>query len=260
MEILQFLNANEGVSVFVAAALAVIALLQNASTTKASNQPFISAALERSPESDTQSLIITNTGKSPAQDVEVTFDPPMPVEDEGQRRMGPFIAKRYAERIPTLVPGTRLSNVYAWRREDQESTYGTPEQVTVTITYRGLGPLKRLKSRYHLDVELLRNETVSLASDSTRGLMTDYRKQLRSVARSLERLSRDSSERAVRNLPGTDNVHNALETAAPSPSDQHPRTDRARVRSGPGGGALNALVQQWLDQVRSVKRTPIDSE
>lgn len=250
MEILEFLNANEGVSVFVAAAIAVVALLQNATTTKASNQPFISAALERSPESDTQSLVITNTGKSPARDVEVTFDPPMPAEQEGQRRMGPFIAKRYAERIPTLVPGTRLSNVYAWRREDQESDYGTPEQVTVTISYRGLGPLKRLKSEYHLDVELLRNETVSVASDSTRGLMTDYRKQLRSIAKSMGQLSSQSSERTGRDLPETGEALEAVGSVAAPSSELHSGTTPTHGPSGRGRGALNAVVQQLLDQLR----------
>lgn len=251
MEIFEFLNANEGVSVFVAAAIAAIALLQNASTTKASNQPFVSAALERSPESDTQALVITNTGKSPARDVEVTFDPPMPAAEEGLRRMGPFIAKRYAERIPTLVPGTRLSNVYAWRREDQEKHYGTPEQVTVTITYRGLGPIKRLKSEYHLDVELLRNETVSLADDSTRGLMKDYRQQLRSMAGSLQNLSRQSEKRAVADLSETTDVRNALASASLAPGELSPGTNFAQVPSTPGRGPLNGLVQRWLDQLRS---------
>lgn len=83
MEILQFFNDNQDPSVFVAAAIAAIALLQNSATTKAAGQPFVSAALEKAPESEAQVLVIANTGKSPARDVHVTFDPPMPDEEEG---------------------------------------------------------------------------------------------------------------------------------------------------------------------------------
>lgn len=188
--VLAFLNANQGLSILLAAVVAAGTFLQSASSTKAANQPSLSATLEQAPEAESIVLVIANTGRSPAHDVEVTFDPPLPEDEPSSTRMAHFMRLRYAKPVPTLVPGARLSNVYAGFPEGHDEHYGTPQQVTVTISFRGLGRFRRFQSVYNLDVELMRGETYSLASDSIRGLMKEYKKQLASIDRSLQAISR----------------------------------------------------------------------
>ena len=63
---------------------------------------------------DSADLVVTNRGQSVARDVQVTFDPPLPVltGDDAKNLTTPYLQRRYAEPISTFTPGMIMQSVY----------------------------------------------------------------------------------------------------------------------------------------------------
>jgi hypothetical protein len=116
-------------------------------------------------------LIIRNYGPSVARNVSVTFDPPLP--DSGSsmpsNSLGPFLKARYGRKIPVLVPGAEMDNIYftpvggndgkGWQNRE-----GLPDQVTVTIGYDATDGA-HYEDGYPLDIGAFRDRTYIARSD-----------------------------------------------------------------------------------------------
>lgn len=131
-------------------------------------------------------LVVRNYGPSIAKNVRVTFTPelPDPAEEQASESLIPFLKARYARPIPTLTPGTELSNVYFWGKDDGNGTFengeDVPDQVTVTVTYESTDD-HPYRDTFDLDVDLMRGATRVTSSTSVESQVRDGVKALKGI-------------------------------------------------------------------------------
>jgi hypothetical protein len=152
-----------------AALVAIVTLLALKSDSRDRTRPVMGAYLQRHPLSHgTSELIVTNYGSTPACEVQVTFDPPLPKLEgaEAAGKITPFLEKRYDQVIPTIAPRMELINVYTVQGDRNDEP--VPADFTITFTYADAKG-RRYKDAYRLTVETLRNATNTNPSDKPDG-------------------------------------------------------------------------------------------
>jgi hypothetical protein len=163
-------------------------------------RPFVTGELRlvQTPGFPHVALVVANRGPTPARDVEVTFDPPLPaaVTPATTRVM----VQRYARPVPTLAPGQELSNIWHVVTRDDEP-YGTeptdnPRHVTVTVSYRGSSRGAKWSDEYPLDLDVLLAETTVTQSTDVGRHLTEIARQLKVISARLHQL-----EKTVRGEP-----------------------------------------------------------
>jgi hypothetical protein len=167
------------------AIIAIIAVLATSSDSRARSQPMVAAEFRTAPDSDTTiEFVITNLGPTQARDVVVSFDPPIVIPEGAEAHSAPYLLKRYARPIPVLNPGQLLSNTWYSARDlggaDLENSEPTPDNVRVSVSYRGLG-VRRIRDSFDLTVEIVALTTFSVSS-------TSYRGRLKTIDASLKKI------------------------------------------------------------------------
>jgi hypothetical protein len=167
------------------AVIAIIAVLATSFDSRARSQPMVAAEFRTAPDSDTTiEFVITNLGPTPARDVFVSFDPPIVIPNETEAHSAPYLLKRYARPIPVLNPGQLLSNTWYSARDlggaELENSEPTPDEVRVSVSYRGLG-LRRIRDSFDLTVETVTLTTFSVSS-------TSYKGRLKTIDASLKKM------------------------------------------------------------------------
>jgi hypothetical protein len=177
-----------------ATVVAVMALRSSAADNRARSQPMVTAEFRPAPDSDsTIDFVVSNAGPTPARDVKVSFDPELVMPADTSRLVAPFIVKRYGKSIPVLNPGQLLSNTW-WAGEhtggyELENREPTPDQVTVTLSYLGIGR-KRIVESFPLTVETVTDTTWSTSSTSLKGRLATIDKSLSAIAKSVAALAK----------------------------------------------------------------------
>ena len=158
---------------------------RNKRDSQSRSRPMVGAELVPDPYANgTAHLVVRNYGPSVARDVRVTFDPPMP-ENPVERSMAPFIANRYKDPIPTLMPGSELRNV--WPFEDDDDG-GLPERVTVTIESKSadtgfFGKPDNYRDEFVLDINVLKHGTTVSSTASPDGRLKTINESLKTIAK-----------------------------------------------------------------------------
>lgn len=137
---------------------------------RARSRPMVTAELRLPPYSKgTQLLVVQNHGPTLARDVEVSFDPPLgdPAPEVAHESVTPFLKRRYAAPIPVLAPGVELDNIYYSGQPGPsgkfENVEPVPDQVTVTVSYRGPDGTG-YRDDFPLDIALLGARTYTTSS------------------------------------------------------------------------------------------------
>lgn len=137
---------------------------------QARSRPMVAAELRDEPYATaTQLLVIKNYGPTVARNVKVTFDPPLgdPAPEKAHESMAPFLKRRYAKPIPSLVPGQELDNIYfdgecagagGWKNREPH-----PDQVRVTVELDAPDGARYI-DHFDLDVNLIRDRTMVTSS------------------------------------------------------------------------------------------------
>lgn len=162
---------------------------------RARSQPSMVVELDFAPNSqETIQLLVRNTGPTPARNVAVTFDPPLPDTKWGSHAW--MLRHRYAEPIGSIGPGQVFRNSWWFNdysvkdaeRRLETNVHGLPAEITVTVEYSGLGR-KRITDAYNLNVWHLQMETYPVSSASALGRLGGIEKQLRYAVSSLATLA-----------------------------------------------------------------------
>lgn len=169
-------------------------LRQTRRDSKAKARPTISAELRAVEYTHgAQSLVIRNTGPSIAKDVQVTFDPPIPMPENPERLVTPIMLRRYSKPIPVMTPGMELDNLYYAAQSGPDGNTmingePVPEVVTVIISYSS-DDGDRYTDRYPLDVDLLRARTYQTSSAAPEAQLKEAVKTMKSIDGSLKSLA-----------------------------------------------------------------------
>jgi hypothetical protein len=172
---------------WVAAINASRTLAQTRADSRARTRPMLSAELRADAYAmATQSLVIKNHGPTVARNVVVRFDPE-PGDDEvmdGERTVTPYLKRRYANPIASLVPGVELDNLWYVGRPGANgewvNTEPTPEKVTVSIAFDAPDGVT-YEEHFFLDVDVLRKRTSVTSSESPIGLAKSAVKSLKAI-------------------------------------------------------------------------------
>lgn len=164
---------------------------------QARSRPMVAAELREEPYATAiQLLVIKNYGSTVARNVTVTFDPPLgdPSPDEMHRSLSPFLKRRYAQPISSLVPGQELDNIYFSGERDSTSGWKNrephPDQVRVTIELDASDG-ERYADHFDLDVNLIRNRTmVASSSRHPEERLKQAVKALENINRALVQIAR----------------------------------------------------------------------
>lgn len=184
-----WLNVNGGglgaLAGVATAVVAVVALTRTTNDSRARSRPMVTAELKLAPDSDTSMILaIENRGPTPARNVKVTFDPPLPT-DAPEHSSATYMVRRYSKPLPVLNPGQALTNTWwsgrATSGPELENAEPTPDEVTVTIEYDGVGR-KRLVDVYPLHVDTVALTTQTISSTSFKGRMKTIAEKLSRVA------------------------------------------------------------------------------
>lgn len=149
-------------------------------------RPVIVAELKPAVLTRNAELIIRNAGQSVARDVNVAFDPPLPVLEgaEAEGTTTPFLQRRYSRTIPTLAPGMVLDNFY---QDATDATEPVPDDFSVTIRYTDMHG-RQYADTYELSLDALRDQTGSYPSNTDeRGMQRRWVKALEAIARGVGR-------------------------------------------------------------------------
>ncbi|MFJ1764076.1 hypothetical protein ACIOD2_27425 [Amycolatopsis sp. NPDC088138] len=126
----------------------------------------------------------------------MTFDPPLgdPPPERAHESVGPFLKRRYAKPISTLVPGMELDNIYfdgegdgagGWKNRDP-----FPDQVTVTI--KSTAPDgQQHTDRFVLDVDLIRERTFVTSTREPEERLRQAVKYLESISKTHTAIARE---------------------------------------------------------------------
>ena len=136
-----------GMGAIIAAAIAVVAIIQARRLQDEKSQPYVVAVMESNPHMpEMLELAFRNLGETAAHDVEVSIDPaPQRAPWNGGDELKDL---QLPEVMPVLVPGQEWRTTWdsARFRHDAE----LPSRHTATISYTGLGG-KQLSEDYVLD-------------------------------------------------------------------------------------------------------------
>lgn len=126
----------------ITATVASVSLMGARRDSRDRSRPLVVASLRKGPAMSfgVVYLVIENTGRSLARDIQVTFTPPLPNYEktaDGQRGVvAPFLRKRYGDPLAILAPGQRLSNVYSYVAEGIDGNVEPmPDQLSVSLEY-----------------------------------------------------------------------------------------------------------------------------
>lgn len=123
-QITAFWSGVAAIATVAAALVAIVTLRSIQSDSRDRARPVISAELlPLALSHGTCELVIQNVGVGVAKHVTVAIDPPI-TEQMGQ--LAGFLARRYANEIPTMGPGRRLTNVYGHWIGEGEAAAATP--------------------------------------------------------------------------------------------------------------------------------------
>lgn len=171
-----------------ASAVGIQTLRRNRRDSQSRSRPMVGAELRRDEYADGMChLIIRNYGQSVARNVKITFDPPLPETDD-ETTMIPFIKKRYASQIPTLMPGTELSNIWPYDSDDDN---GMPERTTVIIESVSadtnlLGKPDKYRDEFILDMNIIKQHTYVTTTASPDGRLKTISESLKLIAKNSE--------------------------------------------------------------------------
>ena len=136
-----------------------------------------------------RALVLRNGGATPARNVSVTFDPPLPelTGQEAESKMTSSLVRRYSSPIATWAPGMELSNLYfvgvsgpgdKWVNDEP-----VPDKFTVTLRYQDMRG-RNYCDEYKLDDGVWPNETMSAPADNDdKGLRKREVRALEVIAR-----------------------------------------------------------------------------
>lgn len=147
----------------------------------------------------THILVIKNFGPTVARNVAVTFHPPLPDPPAHREHesVTPYLKKRYAKPIPTIVPGMELGNIYFSGRPAPDGGWQNyepqPDQIRVTIDLDAPDGA-HYTDHFDLDVNLIRNKTTAISSGSPVKQRADVVKSNGEIARSLDKLAGGSTK------------------------------------------------------------------
>ena len=181
------------IAAVVTGVVAIVTLIRAGSDSRQRAQPMVIAELRPAKDSDSViDLVVRNAGATVARKVRVTFDPALevPAERAQDPLVTPILIQRYAAEIPTLAPGQEMSNIY-WSGEAGPGNMlkngeTTPDRVTLTVEYSGLG-WRRLRSSFVLDVQVVTLTTWAVSSNSMIG-------RVRAIAAALDDISKAMPE------------------------------------------------------------------
>lgn len=226
----------------IAASSGVRALRQNRRDSKAKSRPMVAAELREIPYTEgSQMLVVRNYGPSIARDVRVTFDPEIPDGEHPEQGMTQFLKRRYASPISVLTPGMELDNIYySARRDDggkKVNNEPTPDQVTVTITYKNDAG-QEFTDHFPIDTNLLRNRTYSESSASFDGRLKDITAAMKTLAHAAgheerRRASRENAAWVASQKAADAEVAAAAEAASANADDEPAAADAADVNTAP---------------------------
>lgn len=177
-----------------ATVVAVMALRSSAVDNRARSQPMVTAEFRAALDRDsTIDFVVSNAGPTPARDVRVTFMPELVMPVDTSRLVAQFIVKRYGKSIPVLNPSQLLSNTW-WAGHNTggtelENREPTPDQVTVTLSYLGIGR-RRIVDSFPLNVDTVTDTTWSTSSTSLKGRLGTIDKSLGAIAKSVATLAK----------------------------------------------------------------------
>lgn len=187
-------TAIGAVASVVAALVAIVAVISATSNSKARSQPMITAEFRAAPDSETSiEFVVSNLGATPARDLRVEFTPPIMIPDGSEELLTSYLVQRYERAIPVMNPGQMLSNTW-WAGQpgpgDQlVNEEPTPDEVTVTVSYKGLG-WSRIRDSYDLTIETVRLTTYSVDSTSTKGRLKTVDESLGQIRDHLASIAR----------------------------------------------------------------------
>ncbi|POH56977.1 hypothetical protein [Arthrobacter glacialis] len=173
LDIINSVGASVGAVAAVSAAIfAGWGIRRTTNDNRARAQPVLVAEFGPSEfSSDTIRLIVKNMGATPARDIQVVFEPPIPEGAKGSHAW--VLHERYDKAIPTLAPGQQLGN--SWWLSDfslddpsSRNVRGLPNEVKVTFTYTGLDGVE-LSDFYNLNVRVALLEGNAVSSSSVPG-------------------------------------------------------------------------------------------
>ncbi len=194
----EWLNLNgaglSALAAVVTAAIAVVALGHTARDSRDRSRPMMVAEFQLAVNNDAAiDLVVRNAGPSIARDVTVTFDPRLVVPDDGDRYVTPSLIRRYAAVIDAFAPGQEFRNVWWSGRDkggpDLENHEPTPDEVVVTISYRGIGR-HTYREAFRLHINSILMTTRSTSSTSVPGRLAGMHKSLATIAAASEALAR----------------------------------------------------------------------
>lgn len=149
-------------------------------------RPVILAELRPAVLTRNAELIIRNAGQSVAQNVKVSFDPPLPALEgaDANGKLTPFLQRRYSRTIPSFAPGLVLDNYY---QDATDSTEPVPDEFTVTIRYTDTHGRSYTDS-YELAMSTLHDQSGSYPSNTDEnGIQRRWVKALEAIARGIGR-------------------------------------------------------------------------
>jgi hypothetical protein len=194
----EWLNLNgaglSSLATAVTAMIAIVALGHTARDSRERSRPMMVAEFQLAVNNDAAiDLVVRNAGPSIARDVTVTFDPRLEVPDDGDRYVTPSLIRRYATAIDAFAPGQEFRNVWWSGRDkggpDLENHEPTPDEVAVTISYRGFGRhIYRELVRLHINSILM--TTRSTSSTSVPGRLAGIHTSLATIAAASEALAK----------------------------------------------------------------------
>ena len=154
----------------VAAVVAVVTLLALRADSRDRTRPRVIADLRGQVITHSATLVVSNVGSTPAEQVRVEFDPPLPEDDieSGVGATTAVLQRRYALPIPTLAPGSELRNVYQGLRGGREPV---PDDFVVKCDYQDSHG-RRYSESFKLSMAPIRGATFQTPGDkSASGLL-----------------------------------------------------------------------------------------
>jgi len=132
------------------------------------SRPVVIAELVIPPLGDYQmNFEISSQGGSAARDLKVTFEPdPLVIPDDPRpAQLANYLVRRYANPIPLLAVGAKLSNVYAMTSEGVEKlSEPVPMKFRVRVEYSDMERRHTYSNTFDLDVEVLASATFARPS------------------------------------------------------------------------------------------------
>ncbi|MGR6092243.1 hypothetical protein ACU4IU_16910 [Brevibacterium sp. CSND-B09] len=174
------------------AAFAGWGIHRTSSDSREKAQPFMTAEFALAENSDeTVQLIVKNSGSTPARNVAVIFDPPIPSGDPDSAAWR--LRERYDSPISVIAPGQNFAsnwwmNDYTLKNPSTRNIHELPNEVNVTISYSGIDGTQ-LSDEFALNAWLILLEGQPVSSDSALG-------NLRTIAKASQKNAAETANLA----------------------------------------------------------------